>query len=157
MRVLLRRYGVICWRLLEREAAWLAPWRDLVRVCRRLESRGEIRGGRFIAGVSGEQFALPEAVASMRQLRRQPGSGELVALAASDPANLLGTLMPGAKAPRVPGSRVAYLDGVPVATSVAGEVTMLVALDAAQKQSALRALSLDAPLRFSELAALQPG
>lgn len=157
VRVLLRRYGVICWRLLEREAAWLAPWRDLVRVCRRLEARGEIRGGRFIAGVSGEQFALPEAVASMRQLRRQPGSGELVALAASDPANLLGTLMPGAKAPRVPGSRVAYLDGVPVATSVAGEVTMLVALDAAQKQSALRALSLDAPLRFSGLAALQPG
>jgi hypothetical protein len=61
VHVLLRRYGVICWRLLEREAAWLPPWRDLVRVCRRLEARGEIRGGRFIAGVSGEQFALPEA------------------------------------------------------------------------------------------------
>jgi ATP-dependent Lhr-like helicase len=157
VRVLLRRYGVICWRLLEREAAWLAPWRDLVRVCRRLEARGEIRGGRFIAGVSGEQFALPEAIASMRQVRRQPDTGELVALAASDPANLLGTLVPGPKVPRVAGSRVVYLDGVPVATSVAGEVTMLVALDAAQKQSALRALSLDAPLRFSELAALQPG
>ena len=59
---LLLRYGVVFWRLLEREAAWLPPWRDLLRVYRRLESRGEIRGGRFVAGFSGEQFALPEAV-----------------------------------------------------------------------------------------------
>ena len=60
-RTLLRRYGVVFWRLLEREAAWLPPWRDLLRVYRRLEARGEIRGGRFVAGFSGEQFALPEA------------------------------------------------------------------------------------------------
>ena len=65
-RILLRRYGVVCWRLLEREAAWLPPWRDLVRVYRRLEARGEIRGGRFIAGLAGEQFALPEAIGLMR-------------------------------------------------------------------------------------------
>jgi ATP-dependent Lhr-like helicase len=70
VRTLLRRYGVITWRLLEREAAWLPRWRDLVPVCRRLEARGELRGGRFIAGVSGEQFALPEAFARMRELRR---------------------------------------------------------------------------------------
>ena len=61
---LLRRYGVVFWRILEREAAWLPPWRELLRVLRRLEARGEIRGGRFVAGISGEQFALPEAVES---------------------------------------------------------------------------------------------
>src|SRR5204862_1736945 len=61
-RTLLRRYGVVFWRLLEREAAWLPPWRDLLRVYRRLEARGEIRGGRFVAGFAGEQFAAPEAI-----------------------------------------------------------------------------------------------
>ena len=93
----------------------------------------------------------------MRLLRRQPGDGALIALAASDPANLLGTLVPGPKVPRVAGSRVVYRDGVPIATSVAGEATMLVALDAAQTQAVLRALALDAPLRFSELATPQLG
>jgi ATP-dependent Lhr-like helicase len=155
VHVLLRRYGVICWRLLEREAAWLPPWRELVRVCRRLEARGEIRGGRFIAGVSGEQFALPEAVAAMRQVRREPGDGALIALAASDPANLLGTIVHGPKVPRVAGSRVLYRDGVPIATSVAGEFAALVPLDAAQVQAARRALSLDAPLHLYELAMRQ--
>ncbi len=155
VHVLLRRYGVICWRLLEREAAWLPPWRDLVRVCRRLEARGEIRGGRFIAGVSGEQFALPEAVASMRQVRRQPGDGALIALAASDPANLLGSIVPGPRVPRVAGSRVLYRDGVPIATSVAGEIAWLVTLDAAQPQAARRALSLEPPLRLVDLAVQQ--
>jgi ATP-dependent helicase Lhr and Lhr-like helicase len=142
VRVLLRRYGVICWRLLEREAAWLPPWRDLVRVCRRLEARGEIRGGRFIAGVSGEQFVLPEAVASMRQVRRLAGDGALIVLAASDPANLLGTIVNGPKVPRVAGTRVLYRDGVPIATSVAGEFALLVALDAVQEQAARHALLL---------------
>ena len=60
------------WRLLEREAAWLPPWRDLLRVYRRLEARGDIRGGRFVAGFSGEQFALPEAVGMLREVRRKP-------------------------------------------------------------------------------------
>ena len=72
-RALLRRYGVVFWRLLEREAAWLPPWRDLLRVYRRLEARGEIRGGRFVAGFSGEQFALPEAIGLLRETRRKPG------------------------------------------------------------------------------------
>ena len=71
-RILLRRYGVVFWRLLEREAAWLPPWRDLLRVYRRLEARGEIRGGRFVAGFSGEQFALPEAIGMLRETRRKP-------------------------------------------------------------------------------------
>ncbi|WP_042577859.1 DEAD/DEAH box helicase [Variovorax paradoxus] len=147
VRVLLRRYGVICWRLLEREAAWLPPWRDLVRVCRRLEARGEIRGGRFIAGVSGEQFALPEAVASMRQVRRLAGDGTLIALAASDPANLLGTIVNGPKVPRVAGARVVYRDGVPIATSVAGEFAALVTLDGVEEQAARQALLLTPSLQ----------
>jgi ATP-dependent Lhr-like helicase len=112
-RVLLRRYGVVCWRLLEREAAWLPPWRDLVRVYRRLEARGEIRGGRFIAGLTGEQFALPEAIAQMREARRRPADDALVCLAASDPANLLGTVVSGPKVARVAGARVVWRDGVP--------------------------------------------
>lgn len=155
VHVLLRRYGVICWRLLEREAAWLPPWRDLVRVCRRLEARGEIRGGRFIAGVSGEQFALPEAVASMRRVRREPHDGAFIALAASDPANLLGTIVNGPKVPRVAGSRVLWRDGVPIATSIAGEVAPLEALDAADAQAARRALALDPSLRFLDSAVAQ--
>ena len=74
---LLRRYGVIFWRMLQREAAWLPPWRELLRVLRRLEARGDIRGGRFVAGVSGEQFALPEAVESLRDTRRAPPTGRM--------------------------------------------------------------------------------
>jgi ATP-dependent Lhr-like helicase len=72
---LLRRYGVIFWRLLEREADWLPPWRDLLRVFHRLEARGEIRGGRFVAGLAGEQFALPEAVPLLRTMRNRPADG----------------------------------------------------------------------------------
>ena len=76
-RKLLQRYGVVFWRLLEREADWLPPWRELLRVYRRLEARGEIRGGRFVAGFSGEQFALPDAVGKLRR-RRPNGSGRHV-------------------------------------------------------------------------------
>src|SRR4029079_8186099 len=134
-RILLRRYGVVCWRRLEREAAWLPPWRELVRVYRRREARGEIRGGRFIAGLTGEQFALPEAIASMREVRRRPGDDTLVCLAASDPANLLGTVVPGPKVARIAGARVVWRDGVPLVTSVGGEVAALLPLD----RDALRA------------------
>ncbi|GAA3934905.1 hypothetical protein GCM10022229_30820 [Luteimonas lutimaris] len=125
-RVLLRRHGVVCWRLLEREAAWLPPWRDLIRVYHRLEARGEIRGGRFISGIPGEQFALPDAVAAMRRIRRQPHDGRIVTISAVDPANLLGGLLAGERVPRVPGNRVAFRDGVPVATLAGGDVTLLV-------------------------------
>ena len=124
-RILLRRYGVICWNMLEREPSWLPPWRDLVRTYRRLEARGEIRGGRFIAGLSGEQFALPEAITLMRQVRRQAEDTSLVCLSASDPANLLGTVIPGEKIARVAGSRVLYRGGVPIAVSVGGQVKLL--------------------------------
>jgi ATP-dependent Lhr-like helicase len=152
-RILLRRYGVVCWRMLEREAAWLPAWRELVRAYHRLEARGEIRGGRFIAGLSGEQFALPEAIGLMRQVRRRPADDSLVCLAATDPANLLGTVLPGPKLPRVAGSRVLYRDGLPIATTAAGQIEWLVPLSSSEQQAATRALSLDPPLRFLELAA----
>lgn len=150
-RVLLRRYGVVAWRIVEREAAWLPPWRELVRVYRRLEARGEIRGGRFIDGSTGEQFALPEAITAMRQVRRQSPDEHLVCLAASDPANLLGTVLAGPRLPRVAGAKVLYRGGVPIATSVAGQVEFLQALSPPQQQAATRALSLEPGLRFLEL------
>src|SRR5260370_3297752 len=93
-RTLLRRYGVVFWRLLEREADWLPPWRDLLRVFRKLEARGEIRGGRFVSGFSGEQFALPEAVGMLREVRRGQDSGSSVSLSGADPLNLAGILTP---------------------------------------------------------------
>ncbi len=150
-RTLLRRYGVVCYQLMEREAAWLPPWRDLVRVYRRLEARGEIRGGRFIAGLSGEQFALPDAIATMRQVRRQPPDDGLVCLSAADPANLLGTVLHGPKVARVAGSRVLYRDGLAIGTSVGGEIALLVTLDADQRRAATRALALDPGLRFLDV------
>jgi ATP-dependent Lhr-like helicase len=150
-QTLLKRYGVVSWRIVEREAAWLPPWRELVRVYRRLEARGDIRGGRFIAGSTGEQFALPDAIALMRQVRRRSPDEQLLVLSASDPANLLGTVLPGPRLPRVAGSRVLYRGGVPIAVNVGGEVQMLVALPPEQAHAATRALSLDAGLRLLEL------
>jgi ATP-dependent helicase Lhr and Lhr-like helicase len=118
---LLRRYGVVFWRLLEREAQRLPPWRELLRVYHRLEARGEIRGGRFVAGLAGEQFALPEAVPLLREMRRRPTDGSFVALSAVDPLNLVGTLLPGDKVPALAGNRVLYRDGVPVGAVIAGK------------------------------------
>ncbi|PSS57093.1 DEAD/DEAH box helicase [Pseudomonas sp. BBP2017] len=132
-RTLLRRYGVICWRLLEREADWLPSWRELLRCYHRLEARGEIRGGRFISGLAGEQFALPEAVALLREVRRRPLDGSLVAISASDPLNLIATLLPGNKVPALSGNRLLYRDGIPIATLIAGKVQMLIAVELAQQ------------------------
>ena len=155
-RILLRRYGVVGWRLLEREAAWLPPWRDLLRVYRRLEARGEIRGGRFVAGVSGEQFALPEAIGALRQVRRRDPDGELVVLSAQDPLNLVGTLLPGVKVPRLPGARVAWCDGLPVASLVAGKVELLEESPDIDAQEVRRALLREPPsLRLQEPSATQ--
>jgi ATP-dependent Lhr-like helicase len=139
-RTLLLRYGVVFWRLLEREAAWLPPWRDLLRVYRRLESRGDIRGGRFVAGFSGEQFALPDAVATLREVRRQPACGALVSLSGADPLNLAGILTPGPRLAALTGNRLLYRDGVPIALLVAGEVQFLETLDAASEWAAHKAL-----------------
>ncbi len=139
-RTLLRRYGVVCWRLLEREAAWLPSWRELLRVYHRLEARGEIRGGRFVAGLSGEQFALPEAVAALRQVRKQVPDGELLVLSASDPLNLAGTVLPGSKVSRLPGARVLYRDGIALAALVAGGVELLATLSADEERAVRKAL-----------------
>lgn len=118
---LLRRYGVVFWRLLEREADWLPSWRELLRTFHRLEARGEIRGGRFVSGLAGEQFALPEAIPLLREVRRRPTDGSLVAVCGVDPLNLAGTLLPGAKVPALVNNRLVYRDGLPVAAQIAGK------------------------------------
>jgi len=93
---------------------WLAAWRDLLWAFRRMEARGTIRGGRFVTGFAGEQYALPGAVEALRRTRRLPRTGEIVRLSATDPLNLVGIVTPG---PRVPALRthwVMYRDGLPV-------------------------------------------
>jgi ATP-dependent Lhr-like helicase len=139
-RTLLARYGVVFWRLLEREAGWLPPWRELLRVYRRLESRGEIRGGRFVAGFSGEQFALPDAVGMLRTTRRQQAIDQWISVSGADPLNLVGVLTPGPKLPALAGNRVLYRDGIPVAVLAADEITFLEPLDDATQWTAQKAL-----------------
>ena len=152
-RTLLRRYGVVFWRLLAREADWLPPWRDLLRVYRRLEARGEIRGGRFVAGFSGEQYALPEAIGALREARRQPASGEWVSLSGADPLNLAGILTPGPRLAALTGNRVLFRDGLPIAWLAGGEVQFLIALDPASQWEARKALLRSAtPVALADLA-----
>ncbi len=139
-RTLLLRYGVIFWRLIEREAPWLPPWRDLLRVYRRLEARGEIRGGRFVAGFSGEQFALTEAVGMLREVRRKPLSSSWVSLSGADPLNLVGILTPGPKLAALTGNRLLYRDGLPVALFAGGETQFLETFDPATQWEARKAL-----------------
>jgi ATP-dependent Lhr-like helicase len=112
-RILLKRYGVIFRRLLGREAG-AAPWRELARVYRRLEARGEIRGGRFVGGMSGEQFALPDAVERLREIRRTPHDGRLIVVSACDPLNLSGILTAGERVAARTSNRIAYRDGIAV-------------------------------------------
>ena len=112
-RTLLRRYGIVCRRLLEREP-FAVPWRELLRVYRRLEARGEIRGGRFISGVSGEQFALPDAVALAREVRRRKPGGETVTISAVDPLNLCGIIDGGTRVPSLASTLITFRDGVRV-------------------------------------------
>ncbi|WP_330564678.1 DEAD/DEAH box helicase [Pseudomonas yamanorum] len=126
---LLRRYGVVFWRLLEREADWLPSWRELLRTFHRLEARGEIRGGRFVSGLAGEQFALPEAIPLLREVRRRPHDGSLIAVCGADPLNLVGTLLPGGKVPALSGNRLVYRDGLPAAVGIAGKQQVLLELD----------------------------
>ncbi len=139
-RALLRRYGVVFWKLLEREAPWLPPWRELRRVYQRLEARGEIRGGRFVEGLVGEQFALPEAIAPLRAARKRADANELVCLSGCDPLNLVGTVLVGDKVPALAGSRVLYRDGMAIAALIAGKVTPLIELSGVELQQAQHAL-----------------
>src|SRR5581483_7879642 len=98
-------------------------WYELGRIYRRLESRGEIRGGYFVSGISGEQFALPEAIAQLRALRKQALSGDLVTLSGADPLNLAGILTPGPRVSAVTPNRVLLRDGVTIAALEGGQVT----------------------------------
>ncbi len=127
-RALLDRYGVVFRALLRREGWFLPSWRELVGVYRRLEARGEIRGGRFVNGFSGEQYALPEAVDALRARRRAGAPAEVV-VSATDPLNLCGIVTPGPRVASAARNRVLYRDGTPVATCVGGEVSWLVPPD----------------------------
>ena len=114
-RVLLERYGVVFRELLVRESM-LPRWRDLLISFRRLEDRGEIRGGRFISGFIGEQFALPVAVESLRAMKSIPLGGEIVTISAADPLNLAGIVVPGERVPAISGKYLSFKDGVLVET-----------------------------------------
>jgi len=109
--MLLRRYGIVVRDVLAREAN-LPPWRELLGAFRRLEDRGEIRGGRFVDGFLGEQFALPVAVESVRAMRKLIAASETITLSAADPLNLVGILVPGDRVPAISGNSVTFRDGV---------------------------------------------
>ena len=127
-QVLLRRYGVVFRKLLERESG-LPSWRELLYVYRRMEARGELRGGRFVSGFAGEQFALPDAVSQLRAIRNQPGHGDLVAISAADPLNLTGLITAGQRIPTQTNHRLLYRDGVPIASSAGNNITLLETID----------------------------
>jgi ATP-dependent Lhr-like helicase len=111
--MLLRRYGVVFRELLARESN-VPAWREILVSLRRMEDRGEVRGGRFVTGFVGEQYALPEAVDLLRAHRHRPATGQLVTVSAADPLNLVGILVPGPRVPALSGRSLTYRDGVPV-------------------------------------------
>ncbi len=138
-RKLLQRYGVVFRKLLDRESISV-PWRDLLRVYRRLEARGEIRGGRFVGGFSGEQFATAEAVQLLRSIRRAPSEGSLVSINAADPLNLIGVITPGSRLSPASANRILYRDGVPIAVLEAKEIRFLADMSPADQWQARNAL-----------------
>ncbi len=138
-RALLRRYGVAFRRLLDRESM-LPPWRDLLQVYRRLEARGEIRGGRFVDGFSGEQYALPDAVARLRSIRRTKPAATLVSISGADPLNLIGIGTPGERVAALAGNRVLYRDGIPIAVHEGRKVRFLVEMQPTEEWEARNVL-----------------
>ena len=135
---LLHRYGVVFRSLLERESG-LPGWRELRYVYRRLEARDEIRGGRFVQRMSGEQFALPQAVERLKQLRKE-SSASLLAISASDPLNLAGIIGAGERVAALPGNRLLYRDGRLIATRIGREVQILETVEAEQEWQIRQAL-----------------
>ena len=123
-RILLKRFGIVFRKLVEREP-FSPPWRDLVRVYRRLEARGELRGGRFVTLAWGEQYALPEAIAALRAVARREPVDEFVSISAADPANLLGVVLPGRKVPATTANRILFRNGEPVLVREGGQVAYL--------------------------------
>jgi ATP-dependent Lhr-like helicase len=138
-RILLKRYGVVFKRLLEREGLTL-PWRVLLRTYHRLEARGEIRGGRFVAGISGEQFALPEAVGMVRAIRRVPANDSMISVSAADPLNLVGIITPGPRITAHTSNRILYSDGIPVAMLESGDTRFLLEMNRSMEWKAKSAL-----------------
>jgi ATP-dependent helicase Lhr and Lhr-like helicase len=132
-RTLLKRYGVVFRSMLQRETN-LPPWRDLVRVYRRLEARGEIRGGRFVSGFGGEQFASADAVGRLRAVRKMEKIDEMVVLSGADPLNLVGILTPESRVPAIYTNRVLLKDGLPLAALEGGELRRLAASDLGDEQ-----------------------
>ena len=136
---LLRRYGVVFRRVLAREPN--APsWRDLAMFYRRLEARGEIRGGRFVSGMSSEQFALPDAVTALRDIRRAGSDGRLLVISTADPLNLAGIITPGERIRAAGRNRMVYRDGVPVAVREGDFVRHLASLEPGPAAEVVRAL-----------------
>ena len=129
---LLRRYGVVFRRLLTREAC-ARPWRELTRVFRQLEARGQVRGGRFVAGMAGEQFALPDAVDRLREVRRTAADGRLLAISTADPLNLVGIVTPGERVRAAVRNTLVFRDGTPLAVIEADALRELTPLDASSR------------------------
>ena len=138
-RCLLSRYGVVFRKLLDRERH-APPWRELLRVYRRLEARGEIRGGRFVAGQSGEQYALPESIGLLREMRRTAPQEEWVVISAVDPTNLLRLTTPSARITQLTDNRILLEDGKPIAVRQSGTLRALIPLDAPTTRRAHAAL-----------------
>jgi ATP-dependent Lhr-like helicase len=134
--------------LLEREG-FAVTWYDLGRIYRRWEARGEIRGGYFVGGVSGEQFALPEAIGLLRSIRKTSPQGELITLSAADPLNLQGILTPGPRIAALTANRILFRDGLPMAALEAGKIRKLTddSVSDPQIETALKVGKLRASLR----------
>ena len=130
---LLERYGVVFRKVLEREAG-LPPWRELLYVYRRMEARGEIRGGHFVEGFGGEQFALADAIALLRKQKREPRELPPVVISATDPLNLTGIIQPGERIPALHTNRILFRNGLPAAKQMNGMITFLADLDPASRR-----------------------
>jgi len=137
---LLDRYGVVFRHVLQRESRRLPPWRQLWRIYRRLEARGEVRGGRFVSGFAGEQFAWPDAVEELRRVQRENKVSDTnisnFLVGAADPLNLCGIVTPGSRVPATARNRLLYRNGVPVALWVGGEFQWLGERSAADEWTA---------------------
>ena len=142
-KVLLERYGVVFRAVLQREARWLPPWRELAHAWRRLEARGEIRGGRFVAGFGGEQFAWPEAIEKLRDVRHAGNQDTEVTVSAADPLNLTGIVTPGDKVPALLRNRVLYRNGIPAGAWLRGDFGWLGTPNASARPVRLQAGSPD--------------
>ena len=152
---LLQRYGVVFPEVLRRDA--LAPrWRELVRFYRRAEARGEVRGGRFVDGFIGEQFALPEAVERLRSLRDVRPDGSILTVSACDPLNLAGILTPGPRVTSIPGNKVVLRDGTPIAALEGGEIRIIGDVDESTR-AVVRGQLLPGVRRRSETAPVAVG